>query len=39
VYSIHFKDGADQPRFLDALRAVNGNNKVTLLTGAQNVSI
>jgi len=39
VYSIHFKDGVDQPRFLDALRAVNGNNKVTLLTGAQNVNI
>ncbi len=39
AYSIHFKEGVDRPRFLDALRAVNGNNKVTLLMGAQNVSI
>lgn len=39
VYSIQFAAGADQRAFLDAVRVVNGNNKVTLLTGAQNVSI
>jgi hypothetical protein len=39
VYSVHFKEGVDQHRFLDAVRAVNGNNKVALLTGAQNVNI
>lgn len=39
VYAVHFKDGADEVGFLDAVRAVNGNNKVTLLTGSQNVNV
>jgi hypothetical protein len=39
VYSVHFKAGADERAFLEELRAVNGNNRVTLLTGAQDVII
>jgi len=39
VYSIHFKRDALESAFLDALRAINGNNKVVLLTGQQNVNI
>ena len=39
VYSIHFKSGADERGFLEALRALNGNNRISLLTGAQNVNI
>jgi uncharacterized membrane protein YhiD involved in acid resistance len=39
VYSIHFKPGASESRLFDGLRAVNGNNKVVLLTGAQNVDV
>lgn len=38
VYTIHFKRDADQRAFLDALRAANGNNRVTILTGAQKVN-
>ena len=33
VYSIQFKRGIDEPAFLEALRAINGNNKVALLAG------
>ena len=39
VYSIHFKPGTDETKFMDALRAVNGNLKVVLLTGQQNVTV
>jgi len=39
VYSVHLKEGAKESEFLDALRAVNGNRKVVLLTGAQNIDI
>ena len=39
VYSIQFKRGAEEAAFLDAVRAVNGNSKVVLLTGAQNVNV
>ena len=39
VYSIHFKQAVTESDFLDALRAVNGNNKVALLTGQQNVNV
>ena len=39
VYSVHFRSEADQRALLDALRAANGDNKVTLLTGAQNVNV
>ena len=39
VYSIHFKRDAREGAFLDGLRNVNGNNKVVLLTGAQNVNV
>ena len=28
VFSVHFKEGVDQGAFLDAVRAINGNNKV-----------
>jgi uncharacterized membrane protein YhiD involved in acid resistance len=39
VYSIHFKSGAQEGAFMDALRAINGNNKVVLLSGQQNVNV
>lgn len=39
VYSIHFKPAADERAFLDAVRQVNRNGKVVLLTGQQNVNI
>ena len=39
VYSIEFKKDADEVAFLDALRAINGNNKVALLTGQENVNV
>ena len=39
VYSIHFKKHVDEARFMNALRAINGNNKVVLLTGQQNVNV
>jgi len=39
VYSLQFKEKASETAFLDALRAANGNNKVVLLTGAQNVVV
>lgn len=39
VYSVVFKSGADQNRFLDDVRRLNGNNKVALLMGRENLSI
>jgi len=39
VYSVVFKSGADQNRFLDDVRALNGNNKVALLLGRENLNI
>lgn len=39
VYSIHFKHGVNEREFLDAIRAVNKNGKVALLTGQQNVNV
>ncbi len=39
VYSIRFKEDADQLAFLNALRAINGNSKVALLTGQENVNV
>jgi hypothetical protein len=39
VYSIQFKKDADQIAFLDALRAINGNAKVALITGQENVNV
>ena len=39
VYSVQFKPKADRRAFLEAVRAVNGNLKVSLLSGAQNVNI
>ena len=39
VYTVHFKPSAEQRAFLDAVRAINGNNRVTLLTGAQKVNV
>ena len=38
VYSVQFK-GRDQRSFLDAVRAVNGNQRVSVLSGAQNVAL
>ncbi|HEX9640224.1 MAG TPA: DUF4956 domain-containing protein [Candidatus Krumholzibacteria bacterium] len=39
VYSIHFKPDAQEGAFMDALRAINANNKVVLLSGQQNVNV
>lgn len=39
VYSISFKRGASETSFLGALRAINGNNKVALLAGQENVNV
>ncbi len=39
VYSIHFKDQGQEQAFMDEVRAINGNNKVALLTGQQNVNV
>ena len=39
AYSIHFKPDHDESAFLSQLRTINGNNKVALLTGQQNVNV
>ena len=39
VYSIQFKRNASEAQFLDELRALNGNNRVSLLTGQENVNV
>jgi uncharacterized membrane protein YhiD involved in acid resistance len=39
VYSVHMKPGLKEGEFIDAVRAVNGNRKVVLLTGAQNIDV
>jgi uncharacterized membrane protein YhiD involved in acid resistance len=39
VYSVHFKSGTKENELMDGLRAVNGNRKVVILTGAQNVDV
>ena len=39
VYAIQFKKSVNEVKFLDELRAINGNNKVALLTGQENVNI
>jgi uncharacterized membrane protein YhiD involved in acid resistance len=39
VYSVHLKQGASENELMDALRQANGNRKVVLLTGAQNVDV
>ena len=39
VYSVRFKPATKEGELMDALRAVNGNRKVVILTGAQNVDV
>jgi uncharacterized membrane protein YhiD involved in acid resistance len=39
VYSIQTKPSTRETELIDALRAINGNRKVVLLTGAQNVDV
>lgn len=39
VYSVHLKAPGADGELLEALRAVNGNRKVVLLSGAQNVDV
>ena len=39
VYSVQFKTDVRDADFLGALRAINGNNKVALLTGQENVNV
>ena len=39
VYSIRLKDDADSVELLNALREINGNSKVALLTGQESVNV
>lgn len=39
VYSVEFRKGASEVSFLDELRAINGNQKVALLTGQESVNV
>jgi hypothetical protein len=39
VYSVHLKPGTGEAELLDAVRAANGNRKVVLLSGAQNIDV
>jgi len=39
VYAIQFKKDVRVAEFLDELRAINGNNKVALFTGQENVNV
>lgn len=39
VYAIQFKSRTDEVEFLGELRTINGNNKVALLTGQQNINV
>jgi len=39
VYAIQFKKGVREAEFLDELRAINGNHKVALFTGQENVNV
>ena len=39
VYSIEFKKDVEDRKFLDELRVINGNNKVALLTGQENINV
>ena len=39
IYSVVLKPGADPPEFLEAVRAVNGNNKVSLVLGQQEIDL
>ena len=39
VYSVHFKAETKENELLEAVRAINGNRKVAILTGAQNVDV
>ncbi|MEM7204310.1 MAG: DUF4956 domain-containing protein [Planctomycetota bacterium] len=39
LYSVHFKRDSEEARFIEALRVINGNQKVALITGQQNVNV
>lgn len=39
VYSIRFKEDADEVAFMEALRRINGNAKVAILKGQENVNV
>ena len=39
VYSIRLKEGASEMELMNAIRAINGNAKVALLTGQENVNV
>lgn len=39
VYSIHLKSAGAEAELMEALRGVNGNRKVVLLSGAQNIDV
>ena len=39
VYSVQFKPNTDEVAFLDELRAINGNNKIALLLGQENINV
>jgi len=39
VYSIRFRKGASEREFMEAIRIINGNAKVTIIQGQSNVNI
>ena len=39
VYAIQFKKNVREAQFLEELRAINGNNKVALFTGQENINV
>lgn len=39
VYSIQFKKNVREAEFMDELRTINGNNKVALFTGQENINV
>ena len=39
IYSVVLRPGAEPSRFLEAVRDVNGNNKVSLVLGQQEIDL
>lgn len=39
VYSVQFKKGADEGKFVEEVRSIAGDHRVTLLTGQENVVV
>ena len=39
VYSVEFKTGVKESEFIEAIRALNGGNRVVLLAGQENINV